>query len=244
MVNFIKYFIIPSNLIFILLFAGLISILYRRIRRYSIFLFGAGTIIFIVFANGPVSYWLIGNLESRYPAMISFEGIQKYDKIVILPGYSTSDSYFPLSSKVNSSTAFRLVEALRIWRSFPDAKILISGSKAEPDIIKKLLSALGLPEDRVIIEAESESTYENAVVLKEKLGDKPFILITSAGHMPRAVGVFKKLGMNPIPAPTDYMAGNNPLAANFLPTPSHLMYSDLAIHEYLGILFYKLTGRL
>jgi uncharacterized SAM-binding protein YcdF (DUF218 family) len=244
MVNFIKYFIIPSNLIFILLFSGSIFTLYRRTRRYAIFLFGAGTIIFIFFSNGPVSYWLIGNLESRYPAIISFEGIQKYDKIVILPGYATADSYFPLSSKVNSSTAFRLVEALRIWKLFPDTKIMMSGSKAEPELIKKLLSALGLPENRVIIEAESENTYENAVVLKKKLGDKPFILITSAGHMPRAVGVFKKLGMNPIPAPTDYMVGNNPLAANFLPTPSHLRYSDLAIHEYIGILYYKLTGRL
>jgi len=244
MVNFIKFFIIPSNLIFILLFAGLISTLYHRTRRYAIFLFGAGSIIFIVFANGPFSYWLIGNLESRYPALNSFEGIKKFDKIVILPGYATVDPYFPISSKVNSSTAFRLVEALKIWRSFPDSTILISGPKDDPELMGKVLHALGLPGNRLIIEPESTSTYENAVILQKKLDDKPFILVTSAGHMSRAMAVFKKLGMNPIPAPTDYMVGNNPLAAEFLPSPSHLMYSDLAIHEYLGILYYKVTGRI
>jgi len=244
MLNFIKFFVIPSNLIFILLFAGLLSILYRPTRRYAIFLFGAGALCFISFANGPVSYWLISNLESRYPALNSFDGIEKIDKTVILPGHADPDPYFPISSKVNSSTAFRLIEAMRIWRLFPDSTILISGQRDVPELMRKFLCALGMPNNRIKIEAESTNTFENAEFLQKSLSDRPFILVTSAGHMPRAMGVFKKLGMYPIPAPTDYMAGNNPLAAEFLPSPSHLMYSDLAIHEYIGILWYKLNGRL
>ena len=218
--------------------------MYRRTRRYAILLFGAGSLIYIILANGPISYWLIGNLESRYPALNSFDGIKKFDKIVILSGHAVPDSYFPISSKVSSSTAFRLIEALRIWRLFPESTILISGQKDVPELMGKVLYALGLPANRLIIEAESTTTYKNAVILQKKLNEKPFILVTSAGHMPRAMAVFKKLGMKPIPAPTDYMVGNNPLAAEFLPSPSHLMYSDMAIHEYIGILYYKLTGRL
>ena len=110
--------------------------------------------------------------------------------------------------------------------------------------MKEVLLSLGLPDNQVIIEAESRSTFENAIVLQKKLNDRSFILVTSAGHMPRAVAVFKKLGMNPIPAPTDYQVGNNPLASHYLPSPSHLIYSDLAVHEYLGILWYRITRRL
>lgn len=244
MVDFIKYVIVPSNLINIFLIAGIITFFFQRIRKFAIYLVGASALIYIIFANGPVSYWLIISLESRYPALKSFEKIEKFDTIVILPGHAEPDPYFPLSSTVNSSTAFRIIEALRIWRFFPDSKILISGPKDVPELMRKLLLALGVPDNRIIIEAESTSTYENAVILQKKLGDRPFILVTSAGHMPRAMAVFKKLGMIPIPAPTDYMAGRNPLATRYLPSPSHLMYSDLAVHEYFGILWYRLTKRI
>jgi len=165
MLNFIKFFILPSNLIFILLFTGLVSLLYRRTRRYTTLLFGAGALCFIIFANGPISYWLISNLESQYPALNSIDGIEKIDKIVVLPGHADPDPYFPISSKVNSSTAFRLIEAMRIWRLFPDSTILISGQRDVPELMRKVLCALGLPDNRIVIEDESTSTFENAVEL-------------------------------------------------------------------------------
>jgi hypothetical protein len=58
------------------------------------------------------------------------------------------------------------------------------------------------------------------------------------------MGVFKKQQMNPLPAPTDYMSRKNYMAISYLPSPLHLYYSDLAVHEYLGILWYKLTDRI
>jgi uncharacterized SAM-binding protein YcdF (DUF218 family) len=60
--------------------------------------------------------------------------------------------------------------------------------------------------------------------------------------MPRSVGVFRKQGLNPLPAPTDYMSRKNYMAISYLPSPLHLYYSDLAVHEYLGILWYKIRG--
>ncbi len=244
MFDFVKYVIVPSNLISIFLVAGIITFFFQRIRKYAIYLVGASALIYIIFANGPVSYWLIISLESRYPALNSFEKLEKVDTIVILPGHAEYDPYFPLSSTVNSSTAFRIIEALRIWQLFPDSEILISGPKEVPELMRKLLLALGVPDKQIIVENESASTYENALILRRKLSDRPFILVTSAGHMPRAMGVFRKVGMNPIPAPTDYMAGSNFLATQYLPSPSHLMYSDLAVHEYLGMLWYKLNNRI
>ena len=72
----------------------------------------------------------------------------------------------------------------------------------------------------------------------------PFILVTSAGHMPRSMHVFKKAGLNPIPAPTHYLTRKNNLAISYLPSPLHLRYSDLAIHEYAAILWYHVKNRL
>jgi uncharacterized SAM-binding protein YcdF (DUF218 family) len=62
--------------------------------------------------------------------------------------------------------------------------------------------------------------------------------------MPRCMGIFRKLGMQPIPAPTDYQAGQNPLDASFTPSIEHLRLSELALHEYIGIVWYRLRGYL
>jgi uncharacterized SAM-binding protein YcdF (DUF218 family) len=71
---------------------------------------------------------------------------------------------------------------------------------------------------------------------------RDFILVTSAGHMPRSLGAFGRAGMNPTPAPTDYLAKMDPLEGNFLPNLSNLMRADLAVHEYLGMLWYGLKA--
>jgi len=244
MLDIIKYIIVPSNLIIILLIIALALLLSRRGRSVAIFLFAVGGLIYIFFGNGPVSYWLLGQLEYRYPALNSYEKIEQVDTIVILSGHALPDSYFPISSKVSSSTVFRLVEAIRLWRRISNSKIIISGHDNVPVIMKDFLISMGLPKEQIIIEDQANNTYENAINVKQKIGETPFVLVTSAGHMPRSMGVFNKIGMNPIPAPTDYMVGKDPMAADFLPTIQHLMYSDLAIHEYIGMLWYKLSGRL
>ena len=244
MIDIIKYLVVPSNLIAIFLIAGLVFLLFRRTRQTAIYLLVLGAFVYIAFGIGPVSYWLLGKLEHRYPALNSFENLDKIDTLVVLSGHAEPDPYFPISSKVSSSTAFRLIEALRLWRLFPNAKILIPGHTDVPVIMKEFLTALGVPDDRITIECKSKNTYENALNIQERIGNGSFILITSAGHMPRAMALFRKLGMNPIPAPTDYQTGKNCWAARYLPTPQHLNYSDTAVHEYIALLWYRLRDRI
>ncbi|MBM4340549.1 MAG: hypothetical protein FJ110_13530 [Deltaproteobacteria bacterium] len=239
-----RFLVVPSHLIVLLFIAGLITLLFRRTRGSSVFLLGTGAALYIVFGMGPVSYWLLGRLEQRYPAIHSLDHLENIGTIVILTGHVEPDPYFPISSAVSSSAAFRLMEAARIWKMFPDKQILISGHETAAGIMKKVLVSLGLPESQIAIEGRSGNTYESAVNIQKIMGSRSFILVTSAGHMPRTMGAFRKLGMNPVPAPTDYMTGQHYMDAKFLPTPSHLRYSDLAIHEYLGILWYRLKGRL
>jgi len=184
------------------------------------------------------------NLEYRYRPIEDLESMDRISNIVILSGYAENDLNLPLSSMVNSSSAFRIIEAKRILTKFPKAEIIISGKGDVPKIMKKLLDSLGNKSENFKIDNQSNSTYESSLYISNLQLTKKFVLVTSAGHMPRAMGVLKKMGMDPIPAPTDYMSRKNYMAISYLPSPLHLYYSDLAVHEYLGILWYKMTNRL
>ena len=244
MEEIVKYLALPSNLIIICFMLGLLLVLVRKAKRLGFFLLTVAVLFYIIFGTGPVSYWLLGNLEYRYPPLRSFDRLDRVDAIVVLAGHGESDLNRPISSEVNSSSAFRIIETIRIFKHFPNAEILISGQGDVPEIMKRLAVSLGLPSNRITIENQSTNTYESAINVPTVLADKPFILVTSAGHMSRSMGVFQKLGMKPIPAPTDYMTRKNYLAISYLPSPIHLMYSDLAVHEYLGLVWYRLTNRL
>ncbi len=244
MEELLRFLVLPSHLIVLLFFAGLIALSFCRLRGVAIYLLGAGASFYIVLGAGPVSYWLLGKLEQRYPAIHSFKNLGDFRTIVILTGHAEPDHYVPLSSAVSSSTAFRLMEAARLWRVFPDKQILISGHETAAGIMREVLVSMGVSGSQITIEGRSGNTYESAVNIQKIMGSRNFILVTSAGHMPRTMGAFRKLGMNPVPAPTDYKTRKYFLDAKLLPTPSQLYYSDLAIHEYFGILWYRLKGRI
>lgn len=239
-----KYIILPSNLITLFFVSGIILLITGKIKRVAFVLLCAAAGIYFFFATGPVSFWLLKNLEYQYPSLVELNKLKEVNTIVILAGYAETDPNLPLSSEVNSPSAFRIIEALRLYRILPDAEILISGQGDVPEIMKRLLVSIGVPTHRIMVESQSSDTHESAVNVHKIVGAKRFVLVTSAGHMPRAMRSFQKLGMKPVPAPTNYMSKKNWLAIRYLPSPLHLEYSDLAVHEYLGILWYRLMNRL
>ena len=240
---FIKYFLLPSGMILTLVVLGFILSFIRKARRVGLYVILSAGILYVFFGTGPVSFWLLGHLEYQYPFIESINAANEGRTIVVLAGHAEKDLNRPVSSNVNSSTAFRLIEAIRLLRKNPKSKVIVSGYYASP-IMKQPLVEVEIDKDKVVVENQSTSTHESALNLKDKLLNREFFLVTSAGHMPRAMGVFKKQHMNPLPAPTDYMSRKNYMAISYLPSPLHLYYSDLAVHEYLGILWYKLTDRI
>ena len=161
--------------------------------------------------------------------------------IVVMAGYALDEKYYPVSSKVNSSSLFRLVEANRLWRLDTERRIIITGKENVPRIMQSVLEEMGVPRDKIIIENNSVNTHASAKHVSAVISDRSFLLVTSAGHMPRTVAAFKKLNLSPIPAPTDYQVGKDPLSSNLFPAAQHLVFSELAIHEYLGLLWYRLN---
>jgi len=244
MKDIVTFLTTPSSLIALLMTLGIATMFCSRSRRLSAILLSVGIISYITLASGPVSSLLLGRLEHRYPALINDEQVKNAKTIVVMAGHAEPDSYLPISSVVSASTAFRLMEAIRLWRVIEGSKILISGAGSTPELMKKVLISLGVPDQVVLIENKSRNTYDSAANVYQMVGTNDIILVTSAGHMPRSLGVFKKNGMDPVPAPTDYLTAPSCLVAGYLPTASHLAYTALAVHEYSGIFWYKVTGRL
>ena len=144
-------------------------------------------------------------------------------------------------------------------RRFPQAKIAFTGgdagilykSDSEAAGAAALLTALGVPRERLILEANARDTYENAVFLKEELGKAGelgpgarWVLITSAYHMPRAMGSFRAAGFEVEPWPVDYRTrGSADLTRPFDKVSEGLRRVDVAMREWVGLVAYWLTGR-
>ncbi|HYP58698.1 MAG TPA: YdcF family protein, partial [Beijerinckia sp.] len=117
----------------------------------------------------------------------------------------------------------------------------------EPVYVRKLWLGLGIPPERMIFEEKSRNTWENALftwnLLKPKPGDR-FILVTSASHMPRSVGIFRKVGFDVTPYPSDYRtAGDSRDWTVFLPAEDRLITLDLSLREWIGLVAYWFTGK-
>ncbi|CAA6823231.1 MAG: Membrane Protein Functionally coupled to the MukBEF Chromosome Partitioning Mechanism [uncultured Sulfurovum sp.] len=142
----------------------------------------------------------------------------------------------------------RTWEALRLYHKILNVKIITSGyalhdkvSEAEKTAIKLLES--GIPKERILMQTMAKTTFEEAKHMQKRVGSEAFILITSAYHMPRSMKLFQKAGLNPIPAPTDFTQHQESGILTTLQS-RQLNNTEHAWHEYLGMLMYKLQGKI
>lgn len=237
------FLLLPSNLILLLAVGGFLFLATGK-KKTALRFFTTALALYVILGTAVTSSWLIGSLENKYPRVKSADDLRHAKQIVILAGYAEKHPTLPLSSCVNFPTAYRIMEGIRIARMIPDSTVLISGKGQVPAVMKELLVSLGMPAGRVQTDRDSGNTYESAINVKRLAGSRQIVLVTSAGHMPRAVGSFRKVGLDPVPAPTNHMRMLRYRFADFLPSPAQLVYSDLAVHEYIGITWYRLTDRI
>lgn len=237
----VKYLVLPSSIVTIGLIAGFLLAWVQSVRRWGIWAGIAALATYAIFGAGPVSFFLLGSLEYQIPPATILEKTEA-STIVVLTGYAEYDLDHPLSSQVNSASAFRLLEALQLFRSAPDSTVIISGAGEVVTIMRDVLVSSGVPAGQVRVDPDSFSTFESAKHLAHTLAERPFLLVTSAGHMPRAIGVFRKAGTVPLPVSTHYLTKRNALATQYFPSPTHLACSDLAISEYAALAWYYMNG--
>ena len=242
--------LVPSNLLFLLALVGVV-LLFTRWQRAGRRLVTASLLLFFVVGFLPVGETLEHVLENRFPAWNPARGAP--DGIVVL-----GSAINPVISRARGATALnqsaeRVTVIAKLAREFPKARIVyasgnpsIFGGLAEADYVLPLLESFGVPASRVTLERRSRDTYENALFSKALVKPKPgerWLLVTSAAHMPRAIGCFRRVGFPVEAYPVDWNTlprWHFRLVAKFA---VGLGSTDSAVHEWLGLLVYWLTGR-
>lgn len=222
-----------------------------------------GLIGLTIMSYNPVSRALNTPLNCKYEAYspnqlkktgTKPETLVKY--VVVLAGGHKSEPNIPVTSQISGHSMIRLVEGIRILRllidlSGPGARLILSGGGAvdpvpEAEVMAEVSQFMGVSKDDMIIESTSNDTKDQARLIKPIVGTAPFVLVTSATHMPRSMALFQKMGMNPIPGPAGTTSRTKmPFSPqDIFPNVSALDNSTKAIHEYLGLLWGKLKGQI
>ena len=255
----ISAFIFPLPLSLLLSFLGLYLLWFTTKQRVGKVLVSVGLVILTLFSYSIITNRLLRPLERRYDtfeiirsssAVLETENEPSIKFVVVLGGGHISDPELPPISQIGKDSLVRLIEGIRIYRKYPGAKLLLSGGAvfdpvSEAEIMARVAREIGVPERDIILESKSQDTRDEALFIKPIVGDEPFVLVTTASHIPRSMALFKKLGMNPIPSPIGHsVKDRQELSPTFLfPGTGSIRNAELAIHEYLGLTWAKLRGQ-
>jgi uncharacterized SAM-binding protein YcdF (DUF218 family) len=229
--------LIPSNFLIIIGSVGLILICsrFRSLGRKLLVVCVAG---FVVCGFSPVGDFLLYPIETRFPAWKAENGAP--DGIVVLSGGID-----------------RIIAAVSLARQYPQARVVYSGGNPnlirtdddvpEADDAEPIFVDLGLARERLLLDRQSRNTQENAELSKTLAAPKPgerWLLVTSSYHIPRSVGIFRKVGFTVEPYPVNLKPQERPdllaLNSTFL---DRLARTDVAAREWMGLLAYRLAGR-
>ena len=218
---------------------GLLSLYLGRLKSAKALLTFA-LVWIAVFSYGPVSDQLLRPLENRYPALI--ETPVNVDYVLVLGNGHKTDECLPITTELDPTAVIRLNEGIRHYNRLPGSKLVLSGyaglydQNCHAQMQKRLAVALGVDADDIITFNTPKDTQQEAQAMKKLVGSRLFILVTTASHMPRAYGIFKKMGLHPIAAPTDYHVRGKSEWLH-MPRGDALRGSDIAFHEYYGLIW-------
>jgi uncharacterized SAM-binding protein YcdF (DUF218 family) len=236
----------PGNLLLILLAIGAWRLLASGGRK------GVALIVLVLVAGvaaaiEPLAALPLVPLENRFPVLHTLP--EKVDGIILLGGAVDPERTAEYGQVALNRSAARVTETLRLAQHYPTARILLSGGlggllrepTTEAAATARLLTALGVAPSRLLIEDRSRTTHENAVFSKQIADPQPgqvWILVTSADHMPRAVGCFRKIGWSVVADPVDFEAAKR----LHMSLAVGLWDIDEAAHEWVGLVAYRLAG--
>jgi uncharacterized SAM-binding protein YcdF (DUF218 family) len=216
----------------------------------------AGLAYYVLGGLSPVGNALILPLEQRFAAVEASRPGERIDGIIILGGFEDGWVSAVRGGLAVNEAAERLTEGLRLALRHPEARVVFTGGvgslwsqgeDAGRDVAQFLRDA-GVAEGRIVLEGRSRNTHENARFTAALVRPQPherWLLVTSAYHMPRAVGLYRKAGFVVTAFPVDYRTrGAEDLSRLFERIPAGLMRTDLAVNEWLGLVVYRLLGRI
>jgi len=256
--KFLPLFIYPLGLACIFILGALF---FWKRRKFSKFLLILAFLVLFIGGNRYVANSIARSLEWQYTTLGS---VQSVDLIVVLGG-GTEPEIAPRPMTEVNAAGDRILYAAKLYQEHPEAKLLLSGGDIEfldqsdstpARDMAALLNLMGVPDSAMILQDQSQNTYEDALYSCEKIKAadyKNVVLVTSAMHMPRSMKLFTKQGCTVLPAPTDFTITETAwqqtwhpsfegFIINLVPSYSNLSQVTKSMKEYIGILTYHLKG--
>ncbi|MDY6783553.1 MAG: YdcF family protein [Cyanobacteriota bacterium] len=249
-------FVYPLGLTCVLLAIALILLWFRP--RWTAFPVAIALLVLLLSSNGWTTNALVRSLETQNLPPAS---LPQADAIVLLGG-SLRPISPPRTTVEVSEQGDRVLYAAYLYKQKKAPYIIASGGRvqwrgggpSEALDMADLLTEIGVPRDAILLEPDSLNTYQNAVNTRKILQQRDFkriLLVTSALHMPRSLAIFKKQGINAIPAPTDFLvtkllldetSSGEGFLLNLLPEVDRTQRFTKALKEYIGFVIYRLKG--
>jgi uncharacterized SAM-binding protein YcdF (DUF218 family) len=237
----ISAFLLPVPLGLFILFLALYFLLINSYAKAKFFLV-LGFLWFILLSFQPISNAIINPLENSHKALFD---IPKVEYVLVLGSGHITNEKLSITSQLSSTASIRINEGIRIFKILEakdeNTKIVFSGYKGfdknyHSFMASQLAISLGVKKDKIRKLDKPRDTREEAIEMKKIVGEKPFILVTSASHMKRSILLFKKQGLNPIAAPTYNLADVSKSYSNIF-SSENLYKVKVSFHEYIGLVW-------
>lgn len=243
----------PGNALVLLLALGAVLLFSRREsrRRVGRRIVALAAFCFLILTTLPVGTWVIRPLEERFPKPVL---PNRVDGIIVLGGALNP----PLAAERNepslNDAAERVLATAELGLRYPDARMVFSGGSGslwggryrEGEVMRGALDQVGFDTGRVMFENESRNTWENALFSRDLVEPKPgetWVLVTSGWHMPRSVGIFRRVGWDVLPYPVDYRSRPGLRPYVIFDLDRNLDKLTWAVREWIGLVAYRLMDR-
>lgn len=245
--KFIGGLLLPLPVLLMLIGVAILLLWFTRWQKTGKTLLTSGWLVLFLISLQPVADGLLKPIEDKYP---TWRGGEQVNYIVVLGGGYTWNPDWAPSSNLISNSLPRVTEGIRLWQANPGAKMIFTGAPAMTNPVStaeagaRVAESLGVPRDAIITLDTPKDTEEEAAAVARQIGKQPFLLVTSASHLPRAMIFFRHAGLNPLPAPANQTAIDSPLNPweKITPSPLWLMHSDRVAYETLGRAWQWLKG--
>lgn len=255
--KFVSFWLMPLPFCVITMLAGLLLLRSAKRARLGRALLITGLVLLMLLSNKFVSRWLIRPIETRYPAVPEFVAgaplpaeIAACAYVVVLGGGHGMTPDTAATNLLSASALSRIVEAVRILKALPEAKLIVSGPGAagRPShalILSRAAQSLGIARERIVQIEDAHDTEDESRATKRLAGDAPVALVTSSWHLPRAMALCRSAGLNAVPCPSDYRSHSDDTFYfdDLFWEVASLERSTLAIRERIGYLWIWLRGK-
>jgi len=256
LINLLKQFARPASVTFLVaaLAAGIAISFVPRIRRAGRWYFAA-LLAFYWIASAPacVERLIVWQSDRYHPLATAADARGARVVVVLSAGNDTIQASGLSLNQVSWTGALRLLEAARLYTLLDHPTVVVSGGitrhregdRSEGDAMRTVILELGVPADHVLVEAESQTTRDQAREVARMLADRPrqpIVLVTSPTHMSRALAVFKAAGLDPIPSASAFKSAYSLESSRWAPSDVGLLLFDTFVYAVLSDWYYRLRG--